>query len=129
MRLQDEQMKQKRNDLIKRRTKRKAKRHHHGEEKILKISLRQTRHRTRIIKLQSALKDKAVEYTIAKGEKDDRFEIVKNGDITELHFRSRVKEPDEFHLVIHGKPKNGIATELESWERPLTLRIHLIVVE
>lgn len=34
----------------------KPKRHHHGMEHTLKINLRQTRHRTRIIKLQSAIK-------------------------------------------------------------------------
>lgn len=40
----------------KKRTSRKAKRHHHGEEKILKLNIHQTKHKMRIIKLQPAIK-------------------------------------------------------------------------
>lgn len=41
---------------MKKRRHSRLKRHHHGMEHVLKINLRQTRHRTRIIKLQSAIK-------------------------------------------------------------------------
>lgn len=52
----DQELSARRNEIIKRRFARSAKRHHHGEEHVLKISLRQTRHRMRIIKLQPAVK-------------------------------------------------------------------------
>lgn len=52
----DEELQQKRDELIKIRVARKARRHHHGEEHVMKISLRQTKHRMRIIKLQPAIK-------------------------------------------------------------------------
>lgn len=41
---------------MKKRRNSRLKRHHHGMEHVLKVNLRQTRHRTRIIKLQSAIK-------------------------------------------------------------------------
>lgn len=52
----DQELIARRHEIMKRRFVRSAKRHHHGEEYILKISLRQTRHRMRIIKLQPAVK-------------------------------------------------------------------------
>lgn len=57
--------------LMKKRS-RKVKRHHHGEEHVLKISLQQTKHRMRIIKLQPAVKVSAViYYYILSVEKKD----------------------------------------------------------
>lgn len=125
----DEEMQSKRNELIKRRVTRKARRHHHGEEHVLKISLSQTKHRMRIIKLQPALKEEEMEYTIVKGNKTEQFEIAEDHGIWALHFRSRLKKPGQFHIVVHGHPRNGITAENEVWEKPLTFRVHLIVTE
>ncbi|XP_003250904.3 fibrillin-2 [Apis mellifera] len=126
----DQELIARRREIMKRRFVRSAKRHHHGEEYILKISLRQTRHRMRIIKLQPAVKDENMEYTIIKGNDDNHFEIVnEHGMISALHFRNRLKEPGQFRLMIHGRPRNGISEENEVWERPLTFRVHLIVTE
>ena len=52
----DRELAARRNEMTKRRFVRSARRHHHGEEHVLKISLRQTRHRMRIVKLQPAVK-------------------------------------------------------------------------
>ncbi|XP_043673250.1 fibrillin-2-like isoform X2 [Vespula pensylvanica] len=125
----DEELQQKRDELMKRRVTRKARRHHHGEEHVMKISLRQTKHRMRIIKLQPAIKDEDMEYTIVRGNKHENFEIAKDHGIWALHFRSRLKKPGQFRIVIHGRPRNGITAENEIWEKPLTFRIHLIVTE
>lgn len=118
-----------RSEIMKKRIARRTRRHHHGDEYLLNISLRQTRHRMRIIKLQPAVKGEEVEYKIARGNKNNQFEIVKEHGIWALHFRSRLKKPGQFRLVIHGRPKNGIAAENEVWERPLTFRVHLVVTE
>lgn len=69
-----------------------------------------------------------VDYTIARGNNGGHFEIVKEHGVSALHFRHRLKKPGEFHLVIHGRLKNAIATRTE-WEKPLTFTIRLIVTE
>lgn len=73
--------------------------------------------------------DENMEYTIIKGNDDNHFEIVNEHGISALHFRNRLKEPGQFRLMIHGRPRNGISEENEVWERPLTFRVHLIVTE
>lgn len=70
-----------------------------------------------------------MEYTIVKGNNEKHFEVVNDHGVSALHFHSRLKEPGQFRLVIHGRPKNGISEENEVWERPLTFRVHLIVTE
>lgn len=75
------------------------------------------------------LQDEDMEYTIVRGNKHENFEIAKDHGIWALHFRSRLKKPGEFRVVIHGRPRNGITAENEIWEKPLTFRIHLIVTE
>lgn len=75
------------------------------------------------------LQDEDMEYTIVRGNKHEHFEIAKDHGIWALHFRSRLKKPGEFRVVIHGRPRNGITAENEIWEKPLTFRIHLIVTE
>ncbi|XP_029674893.1 fibrillin-2-like isoform X2 [Formica exsecta] len=124
-----EETKTRRNRITKkRRNSERPKRHHHGMEHVLKINLRQTRHRTRIIKLQSAIKGEEMNYIIARGNDDGHFEIVRDRGVSALHFRHRLKNPGEFDIVIHGRPENTTAMRTE-WEKPLTLTVHLIVVE
>lgn len=69
-----------------------------------------------------------VDYIITRGNSGGHFEIVRERGISALHFRHRLKNPGEFRLVIHGRPKNTTTTKPE-WEKPLTFTIHLIVTE
>lgn len=71
-----------------------------------------------------------MEYTIVKGNKANHFEMAKDkGGIWALHFRHQLRKMGEFRVVIHGKPVNGITMENEIWEKPLTFRVHIVVVE
>ncbi|XP_046415905.1 fibrillin-2-like isoform X1 [Neodiprion fabricii] len=114
---------------LSRKRSRKVKRHHHGEEHVLKISLQQTKHRMRIIKLQPAVKHKDIEYTVTRGNDKNQFEIVKRHGVWALHFRKRMKSAGHFLVEIHGRPANGSIGENEIWEKPLTFRVHLIVTK
>lgn len=67
-------------------------------------------------------------YSIARGNNDGHFEIVREHGVSALHFRRRLKNPGEFHIVIHGRPVNATATRT-GWEKPLTFIVHLVVVE
>lgn len=69
-----------------------------------------------------------VNYTITRGNSDGHFEIVREHGVSALHFRHRLKNPGEFRLVIHGRPKNTTAMRTE-WEKPLTFKVRLIVTE
>jgi len=69
-----------------------------------------------------------VDYAIARGNNSEHFEIVREHGVSALHFRHRLKNPGDFRLVIHGRPKNATATRAE-WEKPLTFTIRLIVTE
>lgn len=79
--------------------------------------------------LLAVLQDEDMEYRIARGNDDDYFEIRNEYGIWALHFRSRLKEPGQFRLVIHGRSRNGTTEEYEVWERPLTFKVHVIVTE
>lgn len=130
----------------------KMKRHHHGDEQLsLGVSLSQTKHRMRIIKLQPAVKvsffkfqifqfflcldlkrkklhklQKNFEYKISKGNEHNQFEMVKKHGVWALHFRKRLKEAGAFDLEIDGRPIDS-KSENEVWQRPLQLRVHLQV--
>lgn len=69
-----------------------------------------------------------MDYKIVRGNNDGHFEIIRERGISALHFRHRLKSPSEFRIVIHGRPKNE-TTASKGWEKPLTFRVHLIVVE
>lgn len=68
-------------------------------------------------------------YTIAHGDKENHFEIVKEYGVWALHFRNRLKEPGHFRLAIHGRSRDNATEENEVWQRPLTFKVHLIVTE
>lgn len=69
-----------------------------------------------------------MDYGIARGNDGERFVIVRERGVSALHFRQRLKNPGEFHIVIHGRPRNATVTRTE-WEKPLTFTVHLIVTE
>lgn len=107
-------------------------RHQHGDvprveepHRILKISLAQTKHKMRIIKLQPAIKND-FEYIITKGNDSGLFEMVHKHGVWALHFRHRLKAPGTFLLEITGhKLKEALPNDL--WEAPLVLHIQLVV--
>lgn len=71
-------------------------------------------------------------YTIVKGNELRKFELVKKHDIWALHFRRRLKEAGAFDLVIHGRPEinlNKHNFENDIYEKPLTLRVRIVVTE
>ncbi|KAJ8945200.1 hypothetical protein NQ318_013650 [Aromia moschata] len=107
---------------------RRVRRHHHGEELELKIDISQTKHRMRIIKIQPSVKNEMF-YTIVSGNEQKKFELVKKHGVWALHFRRRLKEPGVFDLVIHGRPDGDVNSENEVYEKPLTLRVRIIVTE
>lgn len=69
-----------------------------------------------------------MEYMIVKGNDKGRFELIKKHGVWALHFKRRLKRPGAFDLLIHGRP---IKAENEGghYEKPLTLRIQIIVTE
>ncbi|KAB0800679.1 hypothetical protein PPYR_06418 [Photinus pyralis] len=105
-----------------------ARRHHHGEELLLNIHLQQTKHKMRILKLQPAVKSD-VEYSIAKGNDRNKFQLVKKYGVWALHFKRRLKHTGNFDLTIHGKPTSTEEYENSIFEKPLTLRLKLNVLE
>lgn len=75
---------------------------------------------------------KDVEYTITKGNDQKKFDLVKKNGIWALHFRRRLKHPGTFDLIIHGRPIEAERAEdldNEVYEKPLTLRVRLVVEE
>ncbi|XP_072384771.1 fibrillin-1-like [Diabrotica undecimpunctata] len=111
-------------------SKRRVRRHKHDEveESLeIKLNISQTRHRTRIIKLQPAVKTEMI-YKIVKGNEEKKFELIKKHGVWALHFRKRLKQPGEFELIIHGKPQIVIL-EAESYDKPLTLKVKIVVTE
>nr|CAD7423795.1 unnamed protein product [Timema monikensis] len=109
--------------------KRKARHHHEDQQIILRVSLNQTKHRMRIIKLQPAIKND-FEYIISLGNTHGQFEMVKKHGVWALHFRRRLKHTGIFDLEIDSRPighNNTISND--SWEKPLSLRVRIIVTE
>lgn len=73
-----------------------------------------------------------VEYTIVKGNEQNKFELIKKHGVWALHFKRRLREPDNFELIIYGRPANEEARidfENDIYEKPLTLRVRLNVTE
>lgn len=70
-----------------------------------------------------------MEYTIAKGNENNKFELTKKHGVWALHFKRRLKQEGAFDIVIHGRPTDANAVENEIWDKPLTLTIRLIVNE
>lgn len=68
-------------------------------------------------------------YTIVKGNESKKFELIKKHDIWALHFKRRLKQSGVFELVIHGRPENSTTNPNELYEKPLTLRVRIIVEE
>lgn len=71
-------------------------------------------------------------YVIVKGNEENKLELIKQHAVWALHFRRRLKHPSVFDVVIHGKPAdayNKTNIENEVYEKPLTLRIKIIVTE
>lgn len=68
-------------------------------------------------------------YKIVGGNEDKRLELLKQNGVWVLHFRRRLKAPDVFYLIIHGKTVKNDQLENSTYEKPLILRIKLIVTE
>ncbi|XP_054288254.1 fibrillin-2-like [Macrosteles quadrilineatus] len=107
-------------------------RHHHGDRprteqphRLVRLSLAQTKHRTRVIKLQPAIKND-FEYSITKGNEGGQFEMVQKHGIWALHFRKRLKHPGTFPLEITGRRTNRESSK-DGWEAPLVLHATIIV--
>ncbi|XP_073977329.1 fibrillin-2-like isoform X3 [Rhodnius prolixus] len=96
------------------------------ESKILKITLLQTKHRLRIIKIMPAVKN-GYEYTVSRGNENGHFEMVHRHGVWALHFKRRLKVPGVFILEITGKPLN-ITLFKSPVEQPLVLHIKILVV-
>ncbi|RZF38565.1 hypothetical protein LSTR_LSTR012784 [Laodelphax striatellus] len=110
-------------------------RHHHGEtpHRVLTISLAQTKHRMRIIKLQPAVKND-FEYVISRGNEQNQFEMKNEHGIWTLHFHRRLKMPGTFHLEIKGKSRKSDLdghhnSSSSGFEAPLVLHVKLIVTQ
>lgn len=69
-----------------------------------------------------------MEYTIVKGNERNKFELINKHGVWALHFKRRLKQPGIFDLIIHGNSINKMERN-EVYEKPLTLKVKLIVVE
>lgn len=70
-----------------------------------------------------------VEYTITKGNENKKFQLIKKYGVWALHFKRRLKRSGTFDLTIHGKPADLEDKVSDLYEKPLTLRIKLNVIE
>lgn len=70
-----------------------------------------------------------MEYTIVKGNEQNKFELINKHGVWALHFKRRLKQPGTFDLIIHGNSVNSNLSDNEVYEKPLTLKVKLIVVE
>ncbi|XP_069699509.1 fibrillin-2-like isoform X2 [Periplaneta americana] len=103
-------------------------RHHHNEKMLyLKLSSAQTKHRMRIVKLQPAVKND-FEYVISRGNENGQFEMVKKHGVWALHFKRRLKHPGTFDLIIDSHPIKYVSSN-DTWEKPLSLRLRLVVTQ
>ncbi|XP_018328225.1 fibrillin-2 isoform X2 [Agrilus planipennis] len=103
----------------------------HAEQLMLKITTEQTKHQHRILKLQPSVKHNT-EYSIVKGNEKGKLQLLKSYGTWSLMFKRRLKHPEQFHLIIHGKRtsvQNNETVENELYERPLYLRVRLIVTK
>lgn len=68
-------------------------------------------------------------YKIVSGNEDKKLELLKQNGVWALHFRRRLKSPDVFEIVIHGKSSDDLQYENNTYEKPLVLRIKLVVTD
>lgn len=68
-------------------------------------------------------------YVITRGNQHDQFEMVKKHGIWALHFRKRLKQEGTFQLEIDGRPTGTANTNNEVWEKPLQLRVKIVVTQ
>lgn len=68
-------------------------------------------------------------YGIVQGNESNKFELLKKHGVWTLHFRRRLKNPETFDLTIHGRPENNTNTEDTVYEKPLILKVRIIVEE
>lgn len=74
---------------------------------VLKVSLDQTRHRTRLIKLKPAITylQNNVKYEIVQGNDDGIFEMRShNHGTASLHFKHHLHQPATYDIEIVGRP-------------------------
>nr|XP_018912347.1 PREDICTED: fibrillin-2-like [Bemisia tabaci]XP_018912348.1 PREDICTED: fibrillin-2-like [Bemisia tabaci] len=90
----------------------------------LHINLAQTKHRTHVIKLRPAIKND-FHYEIVDGNEEGILKLHKKHGVWTLHFKHRLKEPATFLITIKGEPNRPLKV---SWEKPLILKIKIIVV-
>lgn len=70
-----------------------------------------------------------MEYTIVKGNEQNKFELINKHGVWALHFKRRLKQPGTFDLIIHGHGIDSGIRENLVYEKPLTLKVKLVVVE
>lgn len=71
-----------------------------------------------------------MEYTIVRGNENNKFDLIKKHGIWALHFKRRLKKEGTFDIIINGHPTNTTnLTDNDIWDKPLTLRVRLIVTE
>lgn len=66
-------------------------------------------------------------YKIVSGNEDKKLELLKQNGVWALHFRRRLKSPSVFEIIIHGKSTENGQFENNTYEKPLVLRIKLVV--
>lgn len=70
-----------------------------------------------------------MEYSIARGNENNKFQLINKYGVWALHFKRRLKHTGAFDLTIHGKPTDIQDYENSVYEKPLTLGIRLNVLE
>lgn len=75
---------------------------------------------------QSILLQDDFQYVIKHGNEEGLFELIRKYGVWALHFRHRLKTPQTFHLEVEGRP--NISQHNRDWEKPLVLRLKIIVV-
>ncbi|XP_037081149.1 fibrillin-2-like [Pollicipes pollicipes] len=96
---------------------------------LIQIQLSQTRKKTKIIRLQPALKylQHNVHYSIASGNEAGRFLLLTRNDITSLHFVHRQQKPGQYDLVLTGNPIHRVTGHQDA--APFRLPVRILVVE
>ena len=71
-----------------------------------------------------------VQYSIIRGNDLGHFEMVRRHGVWALHFKRKLKRPGVFDLEIEGDhhaPTHPNSALSSKWERPLDLRVRLVV--
>jgi len=124
-------------------SKRHHKKHHHHKKHVklhsreeenqdallIKIKLSQARQKTKIIRLQPALKylQHNVHYSIVSGNESGRFLLLTRADITSLHFVHRQQRAGQYDLLLTGAPIHRVTGHRD--EAPFRLPVRISVVE